>query len=136
VHRFNPYRSGGLKRTAVAAGAAVVLAAGSATAATAQRASDGDRLVCMNRQGPAAINNSFVSPITERFGDIRVGRGVFVASNTILRADPGRRVCIGSRTNTQDNVLVMALRDRRGVRGACARRPTSGSARASPIRPS
>ncbi len=78
----------------------------------------------MNRQGPAAINNSFVSPITERFGDIRVGRGVFVASNTILRADPGRRVCIGSRTNTQDNVLVMALRDRRGVRGACARRST------------
>ena len=69
---------------------------------------------------PVVVNDSFVSPLVERFGDVRVGRGVFVASNTILRADRGRRVCLGNNTNAQDNVLVLALADRPAVaQGPC-----------------
>ena len=80
---------------------------------------------------PVAINHSFVSPLVERFGSVRVGRGVFVAGNTVLRADPGRRVCLGDDTNVQDNVLLLALRDRAGVRGSCGRRSTQAGERTS-----
>jgi len=44
----------------------------------------------------------------ERFGDVRTGSGVFVAGNTLLRADPGRRVCLADRTNVQDNEEAQA----------------------------
>ncbi len=56
------------------------------------------------------INNSYLSPLIEIFGDVSVGSGVFIASNTILRADPGTRICIGRATNLQDNILLLALR--------------------------
>ncbi len=52
---------------------------------------------------------SFISPLTQIFGDIYIGDGVFIASNTVLRAAPNLRVEIGSRTNVQDNVIVRAL---------------------------
>ena len=87
---------------------------------------------------PVVVNDSFVSPLIERFGDVRVGRGVFVASNTILRADRGRRVCLGNNTNAQDNVLVLgAGRPPRGHAGAVRRgaRPGPARGRASPTRP-
>ena len=70
---------------------------------------------------PVVVNESFVSPLVERFGDVRVGRGVFVASNTILRADRGRRVCLGNRTNAQDNVIVLGLGRPAGGRAAVRR---------------
>ena len=85
----------------------------------------------MSRQNPIAINDSFVSPLLERFGDVRVGRGVFLAGNTIMRADPRRVVCVGDRTNAQDNVLVLSLSDRRGVSGPCGRRSTNVGERTS-----
>ena len=81
---------------------------------------------------PVVVNESFVSPLVERFGDVRVGRGVFVASNTILRADRGRRVCLGNRTNAQDNVLVLALADRPAVaQGPCGARSSGAGQRTS-----
>ncbi len=49
-----------------------------------------------------------MSPLTEVFGDVFVGQENFVASNSILRASPGQRVEIGSRSNAQDNVVVRA----------------------------
>ena len=55
------------------------------------------------------VNDSFVSPLVERYGDISIGRESFVAGNTTLRADPDRAVCIGSQSNIQDNVLLLAL---------------------------
>ncbi len=68
------------------------------------------------------VNASFVSPHVERFGDLRVGRGVFVTATAVLSADPGRRVCIGSRSNVQDNVLVLANARTSPARGRCAGR--------------
>ncbi len=49
-----------------------------------------------------------MSPLTEVFGDVFVGQENFVASNSVLRASPGQRVEIGSRSNAQDNVVVRA----------------------------
>jgi hypothetical protein len=83
-----------------------------------------DHQVTVSTAAPAAVNGSFVSPLVERFGRVQVGRGVFVAGNTVLRADPGGRVCLASETNVQDNVFVLALADRAAVRGTCARRAT------------
>jgi carbon dioxide concentrating mechanism protein CcmM len=120
---------------AVAVLAAVgVAAAGSA--ALAQRNGDGGRdrdrgPARISGSDPIAINDSFISPLVERFGHVRAGRGVFVAGNTILRADPGRRVCLGNRTNVQDNVLVLSLTGEPAVRGRCARKATSTGARTS-----
>lgn len=56
------------------------------------------------------VNNSYLSPLIEIFGDVSIGSGVFIASNTILRADPDMRICIGRATNLQDNILLLALR--------------------------
>ena len=40
-------------------------------------------------QGQAVYGeNSYISPLTEIFGEVLVGQGVFVASNTVLRAAP------------------------------------------------
>jgi len=55
------------------------------------------------------VNDSFVSPLVERYGDVSIGSGSFVAGNTTLRADPDAAVCIGSASNVQDNVLLLAL---------------------------
>jgi carbon dioxide concentrating mechanism protein CcmM len=70
-------------------------------------------LVRVDPQRPTR-NASFVSPLTEVFGNVALGRHSFVASNTVLRADPGGRVCLGNDTNVQDNVSLLALRS--GVR--------------------
>jgi carbonic anhydrase/acetyltransferase-like protein (isoleucine patch superfamily) len=119
------------KRVVVGAGTGVALAAVAAGAAVAQEDRP-DRLRQVGGAAPVAVNGSFVSPLVERFGDVRVGRGVFVAGNAILRADPGRRVCLGSESNAQDNVLVLALRDRPGVRtGPCGRRSSGAGRRTS-----
>ena len=101
--------------------AATVTAAG---AALAEGQSSSPRLVEVGKAVRVAVNDSFISPLDERFGDVRLGRGVFVAGNSILRADPGRRVCINDRTNAQDNVLLLSLNRRPAVRGRCARRAT------------
>lgn len=55
------------------------------------------------------VNDSFVSPLVERYGDVSIGSESFVAGNTTLRADPDAAVCIGSASNVQDNVLLLAL---------------------------
>ncbi|MDP9401515.1 MAG: carbonate dehydratase [Actinomycetota bacterium] len=123
--RARPKRRG---RAAAGIAAAFIAAGGAALAEAQERR---DRLAQVGTRPPVVVNDSFVSPLVERFGDVRVGRGVFVASNTILRADPGRRVCLGSRTNVQDNVLILALADRRTVRGRCARRAAETGRRTS-----
>jgi carbon dioxide concentrating mechanism protein CcmM len=55
------------------------------------------------------VGDSFVAPLVERFGDIFIGGRSFVAGNTVLRASPQRRICIGSETNLQDNIVVRSL---------------------------
>jgi carbon dioxide concentrating mechanism protein CcmM len=61
-------------------------------------------------RAPITVNSSFITPLVELYGDVSIGHGSFVAGNTVLRADPGTRVRIGSDTNLQDNVTVLALR--------------------------
>ena len=92
------------------AAGAVVPAAAPAAAAEGVRAATGPvRLVRAAPETPTA-NASFVSPLVETFGDVFIGKHSFVASNTVLRADPGGRVCLGNDTNVQDNVSMLALR--------------------------
>lgn len=57
------------------------------------------------------VNNSFISPLVELFGDISIGKQIFIAGNTTVRADPNARICIGSETNFQDNILFLALQN-------------------------
>ncbi|MDA0141406.1 LbetaH domain-containing protein [Solirubrobacter deserti] len=79
----------------------------------------------MSSSAPVVVNGSFISPLTERFGDVRVGKGVFVTANTTLRADPGHHVQLGDRTNVQDNVSVLALTGEPGARTAATGARTS-----------
>lgn len=72
-----------------------------------------------------AVNSSFVSPLIELFGDVSIGQKSFVAGNTILRADPGTRVCIGSETNLQDNILFLALSKLPAPAAECGARSSS-----------
>lgn len=80
---------------------------------------------------PVVVNHSFISPLVELFGDVSVGREVFVASNTIIRADEGTRVCIGSETNLQDNIIFAALRNRPSPSSECGPRSSSTEERVS-----
>ena len=95
-------KSGQHRRIALAAGA-VALLAGTGVAVAAAVGEP------ISEPAPVVVNESFASPLTERFGDVRVGKGVFIAGNTTLRADPNRRVTLGDHTNVQDNVSVLAL---------------------------
>ncbi|HEY9742016.1 MAG TPA: hypothetical protein V6C90_16135 [Coleofasciculaceae cyanobacterium] len=78
------------------------------TAATAAPKSD---LVSLFNPLKVVMNSSYISPMVELFGDVSVGEKVFVASNTILRADPETRLCISNETNLQDNILFLARRN-------------------------
>ncbi len=49
-------------------------------------------LVSLLRPLTVVVNSSFISPLVELFGDISVGQKVFIASNTVLRADPDTRI--------------------------------------------
>lgn len=111
----------------IGAAATAATVAGGATAVAQER----DALERLGGSRPVVVNDSFVSPLTEVFGDVRVGHNVFVASNTILRADPRRRVCIGDETNLQDNVLLLALAGGRTPRSYCGPRSTSTAERVS-----
>jgi len=74
-------------------------------------ATDSSELFSLFQPIQVKVNESFISPLVELFGDVSVGRQVFVAGNTIIRADPETRVCIGNETNLQDNILFLALHD-------------------------
>lgn len=91
-------------------------AAGSASSASLATISQPQRVV---------VNKSFISPLVELFGDVNVGQKVFVAGNTILRADPETKICIGDETNLQDNILFLSLRPNPGPASACGPRSSS-----------
>lgn len=77
------------------------------------------------------FNSSFLSPLDELFGDVSIGQKVFIASNTIVRAEPDTRICIGSQTNFQDNILFLALRRHTAPPSACAAKSSSTGERVS-----
>jgi carbon dioxide concentrating mechanism protein CcmM len=70
--------------------------------------SEDGRLTRVGRPASPVFGSSYVSPLTEVFGDVFVGQENFIAINSILRASPGQRVEIGDRSNAQDNVVVRA----------------------------
>jgi len=93
---------------------------------TAQESSSGQgSLTNLKTPLRVAVNSSFISPLVELFGDVSIGQKSFVASNTILRADPGTQVCIGNSTNFQDNILFLALRNLPAPAAQCGTRSTS-----------
>jgi hypothetical protein len=50
----------------------------------------------IGRQAEVVVNgSSYVSPLTEIFGDVFIGRDNFVAASSVLRASPGHRVELG-----------------------------------------
>jgi carbonic anhydrase/acetyltransferase-like protein (isoleucine patch superfamily) len=67
----------------------------------------------------------------ELFGDVSIGKKVFVASNTILRADPSTQLCIGNETNLQDNILFLALRNLPAPPSTCGKRASNTGERVS-----
>ncbi len=95
--------------TSASAGAPTTAAPAVAAPPSAQTSPALVRRVPVVPERPVA-NESFVSPLIETFGNVSIGQHSFVASNTILRADPGGRVCLGNNTNVQDNVEMLALR--------------------------
>ena len=70
-------------------------------------------------------SSSFVSPLVELFGDVSVGEKSFVAGNTILRADPGTKLCIGNESNLQDNIHFIALRNSPAPASNCGAKSSS-----------
>ncbi len=84
-------------------------------------ASDSSELFSLFQPIPVKVNESFISPLVELFGDVSVGRKVFVAGNTVIRADPETRICIGSETNLQDNILFLALHNSPAPAAPCGK---------------
>ncbi len=79
---------------------------------TEQQSEEG-RPTRIGRPASPVVESSYVSPLTEVYGDVFVGKESFVASNSVLRAAPEEGVTIefGDRSNAQDNVVVRALKD-------------------------
>jgi len=98
------------------------------TAATAAPKSD---LVSLFNPLKVVMNSSYISPMVELFGDVSVGKKVFVASNTILRADPETRLCISNETNLQDNILFLALANAPAPATPCGARSSTAGERVS-----
>jgi carbon dioxide concentrating mechanism protein CcmM len=71
-------------------------------------AEDGRLLI---QSGQSVVNDSYVSPLAEIYGDVEIGAESFVAENTVLRAAPEQRLELGGQTNLQDNVVARALDD-------------------------
>ncbi len=69
--------------------------------------------------------SSFVSPLVELFGDVSIGEKSFVASNTILNAEPGTKICIGNETNLQDNIHFIASRNAPAPAANCGAKSSS-----------
>lgn len=84
-----------------------------------------ETLASLSQTPLIAVNSSFVSPLVELFGNVAIGQKSFVAGNTTLRADPGTRICIGSKTNLQDNITFLALRNQPAPPSTCGKLSSS-----------
>ncbi|KYC53037.1 MAG: Carbonic anhydrase precursor [Candidatus Methanofastidiosum methylothiophilum] len=58
---------------------------------------------------PKLEKESFCDEMSSIIGDVRIGKGVYVAPFVSLRADEGTPIVIGDETNLQDGVIVHAL---------------------------
>ena len=63
----------------------------------------------IGRTAEVVVNeSSFVSPLTEIFGDVLIGQENFIAASSVLRAAPGLSVELGDEATVQDNIVVRA----------------------------
>lgn len=70
----------------------------------------GEQPTNIGRTADVVVNgSSYVSPLTEIFGDVFIGQDNFVAASSVLRASPGHRVELGDKATVQDNIVVRAL---------------------------
>lgn len=88
-------------------------------------AAEKSSLVRIQNLQKIVVNSSFISPLVELFGNVSIGKKVFVASNTVLRADPNTQICLGNETNLQDNILLLALRNTPAPSSNCGKRSSS-----------
>jgi carbon dioxide concentrating mechanism protein CcmM len=73
---------------------------------------EGGQLTNIGRHADVVYNeSSYVSPLTEIFGDVFIGQENFVAASSVIRAAPGLRVELGDEANAQDNVIVRARKE-------------------------
>ncbi len=93
----------------------------------------GVKVLAQSGNIPKAVvaSSSFVSPLVDLFGDISVGEKSFVAGNTILRAEPGTKICIGNETNLQDNIHFIASRNAPAPTSNCGAKSSSTQNRVS-----
>jgi carbonic anhydrase/acetyltransferase-like protein (isoleucine patch superfamily) len=69
----------------------------------------GEQPTNIGRQPDVVYNgSSYVSPLTEIFGDVFIGQENFVAASSVMRAAPGLRVELGDEATVQDNIVVRA----------------------------
>ena len=69
----------------------------------------GEQPTNIGRQPGVVYNgSSYVSPLTEIFGDVFIGQDNFVAASSVMRAAPGLQVELGDKATVQDNIVVRA----------------------------
>src|ERR687894_187419 len=70
---------------------------------------DGGQLTNIGRHPDLVYNeSSYVSPLTETFGDVFISQENFIGPSSVIRADPGLKVELGNEATVQDNVIVRA----------------------------
>jgi carbonic anhydrase/acetyltransferase-like protein (isoleucine patch superfamily) len=75
-------------------------------------APDGGGLINVGRHADVIYKGgSYVSPLTEVYGDVLIGRDNFIAANSVMRAAPGYKVVLGEEATAQDNVIVRAQKE-------------------------
>ena len=74
-----------------------------------ESAGGGEQPTNIGRQPDVVYNgSSYVSPLTEIFGDVFIGQDNFVAASSVMRAAPGLQVELGDKATVQDNIVVRA----------------------------
>lgn len=67
------------------------------------------------KASPQIDPTAFVGPFSTVIGDVTIKENVFIAPNTIIRADEGAPFFIGANTNIQDGVILHGLKEGRVV---------------------
>jgi carbon dioxide concentrating mechanism protein CcmM len=68
-----------------------------------------------NLAEPKIHESTFVHPVANIIGDVRIGANVIVAPGTSIRADEGTPFSIGENTNIQDGVVIHGLEQGRVI---------------------
>ncbi|YAF98265.1 MAG: ribulose bisphosphate carboxylase small subunit [Nodularia sp. CChRGM 3473] len=68
-----------------------------------------------NLAEPKIHESTFVHPVANIIGDVRIGANVIVAPGTSIRADEGTPFYIGENTNIQDGVVIHGLEQGRVI---------------------